>query len=759
MPTPARLALALLLGAVLLAAQPAHANGILVVEPGAGAPPERIRPVPPPPRPHPWPPAPAPAPVRLKAHRVSAVVHDQAAEVTVEQVFHSDAHVELEGQYLFPLPEGASVGKFAMTMGGKMVEGAVLEAREARRIYEGIVARRRDPGLLEYVGRGLFQARVFPIPAHGDVTIRLVFQLLLRDDAGTLELRYPLASDRLNGQPVDEVSVDVRVESSVDLKALWSPSHEVAIAREGERKARVSFERSGRRQDKDFLLYVGRSPEAVGFSLLSSRQAGEDGTFMAVFAPRQAVGAEAVLPRDVIYVLDTSGSMAGEKMLQAQRTLKLGVGMLRPADRFQVVAFSTAVSTFREGLVEASAEAKAAASAWIDALQAVGGTNIEGALEAALRLPTAGRLSLVVFITDGRPTVGERETEPLLKKAQAANASGARVFTFGVGHDLDVALLDRLAEGTNGVRDYVSPGEDLELVTGRFFTKVDRPVLSDVTVDLGPGVKEVYPQRIPDLFAGGQVVLFGRYAQDGERTLVLRGKMAGKEVVLEHRGTLAAGGGPGWLTRLWAQRKVAFLLDEIRLRGETRETVEEVVRLATRHAIVTPYTSGLVVEDSELQDGGPGGPVRRAERLGAEGARLRLPADANTPRGDWRGGGGGGLGAPPAAGAAPAPAAPQESRELQKLKDRASEDESDGAAQAARERVRTVGARTFVQKADGRWVETAWDGKGETRKVEAWSEAWQALLARGDELARILALGERVVFLLDGVAVEVVPAP
>jgi len=754
----------LALGLALAAAPSAFANGILVIDSGAGPvslPPERIRPMPETPR---------YSPVRLKSHRVSAVVVDQTAEFTVEQTFHSDADMQLEGTYLFPLPEGAAVGKFAMTMGGKMVEGSVLEAGEARRIYQSIVSRRRDPGLLEYMGRGLFQARVFPIMPHSDLTIRLVFQIVLRDDAGTLELRYPLASERLNGQPVDEVVMDVKVESGVDLKTLWSPSHEVAIAREGERKARVSFERSGRRQDKDFLLYIGRSPEAVGFSLVSSRAAGEDGTFMAVFAPRQnATGAE-IAPKDVVYVVDVSGSMAGEKMVQAQKALKLGVSMLRAGDRFNIISFSTGLAHFREGLVDASADIKAAATQWIDALQAVGGTNIEGALDAALRAQSTGRLPLVVFITDGRPTVGERDTETLLKRALAANVAKSRIFTFGVGHDLDVGLLDRLAEGTNGVRDYVTPGEDLELVTGRFFTKVDRPVMTDVTVELGSGVYDVYPQRIPDLFAGSQVVLFGRYKEAGERTLLLRGKMGGKELVLEHRGTLNASGGPAWLARLWSHRKVAFLLDEIRLRGESKELVDEVIRLATRYAIVTPYTAGLVVEDGELEAASRGFGEPQAER-----ARLRLPG-LREPRdgmpapslGGLSGpaGRGGGLApgtvAPPTSPPAAAPMSdpsyqPKESEELKRMKDRSDLDDEEVADRlgTARERVKAVGTRSFVKKDDGRWVDTAWNGKGETTKVEAYSEGWMTLMAKGDEVARILALGERVVFILDATTYEV----
>lgn len=772
-PTLSLLALLTSLGALAVAAPPAHANGILVTDPGTGPvvidPPGRR--VPPPVPPSRW------SPVRLKSHRVSGHVIDQTAEVTVEQTFHSDADRQLEGTYLFPLPEGAAVGKFAMTMGGKMVEGAVIEANEARRVYQSIVSRRRDPGLLEYMGRGLFQARVFPIEPRQDLTIRLTFQMVLRDDAGTVEFRYPLASDRLNGQPVEEVVVDVKVESGVDIKTVWSPSHEVAIAREGERKARVSFERQGRKQDKDFLLYVGRSPDAVGFSLVSTRPAGEDGTFMAVFAPRQQAGQDEIVPKDVVYVIDLSGSMNDDgKIDQARRALKQGVALLRNGDRFNLVGFSTSINPFKQVLIEANAASRAEAAAWIDGLVAGGGTNIEAGLEASLTGLAGSRLPLVVFVTDGRPTVGERNVEALLKKAQGWNTSRARIFTFGVGNDLDVGLLDRLAEGTNGTRDYVSPGEDLELVTGRFFTKVDRPVLSDVTVELGSGVTDVYPQRIPDLFAGSQVVLFGRYKESGKRTLLLRGKVGGKDVVHEHVGTFSDGPGAAWLPRLWATRKVAFLLDDIRLRGEARETVDEVIRLATRWAIVTPYTAGLVVEDSELQDGrGNRWERRQGDRPDLPGSTLGglLPRDGAAPSAPAPMPSGGGSGPmlppttpPPASAGAPVEAAKRQSEDLKARKEAAGEDKAkddDGLA-GVRDLVRTVGAKSFLRKkggvdSDARWVDTAWDGKKPTTKVEAWSDAWMALMAKGDDVAQILALGERVVFVLGDVVYEVVPAP
>jgi Ca-activated chloride channel family protein len=746
--------------AVLVALAPvARANGIVVEAPGEG-PTVSDR-------------AARGSPVVLVSHRVSADLRDRVADVTVEQTFRNRADAVLEGVYLFPLPEGAAVHGFAMTMGGRLVEGEVIAARDARRVYESIVRRRRDPGLLEYAGRGLYRASVFPIEARGEVRVRLSFQQVLPEDGGTLELRYPLATDRMNGEPVEEVSIEARVESDADLKAVYSPSHAVEVTRDGERKARVAWSRRGAVADRDFLLYLGRSPEAVGFTLASHQPAGEEGTFLAVLAPRVAPSEGERLPKDVVFVLDTSGSMEGPKIVQARRAVATGIGLLRAGDRFNVITFSGGVVPFRDGLLPADAENRLAARTWLEQRPAVGGTNIEEALLTALSTRSDGRLLLVVFVTDGLPSVGERDPDKIVARALASNASRARVFTFGVGSDLDVRLLDRVAEATGGTRDYVAGGDDLEIATGRFYAKVVNPILSDVHVDLGPGVFDVYPRRVPDLFAGGQVVLFGRYRAGGPRKIRLTGTVSGRPVSFEHEGVLRADAGAAFLPRLWAQRKVAFLLDDMRLHGESAEVVQEVERLATRFGIVTPYTAGLVVEEAELegrfatddplaqiggtrggQYRGPGGVVPPGLRGPTDPAPAPpappSPSDPTPPTSP-----------PPATSPSAAPRAglpawaePSRSKDLRRRKDASAAEDTDPANGA----VRTVGSRTFVRRPDGRICDTAWDGKAETTKVPAWSDAYFALLEKGDEVARILAIGDRVVFLLEGKAYEVVPA-
>ncbi|MDF1701576.1 MAG: VWA domain-containing protein, partial [Planctomycetota bacterium] len=372
--------------------------------------------------------------------------------------------------------------------------------------------------------------------------------------------------------------------------------------RDGETKARASFESHAARQTEDFLLSVGRSPRAVGFSVLSHKEAEKDGTFMMVVAPQSRVAEHERASRDVIFVVDTSGSMEGDKIKQAREALRYGVATLGPDDRFNLIGFASATRRFRDGLVPVTDASRKSAADWIERLQAKGGTDIHSALTEAVALAQAERSTMVVFLTDGLPSVGVQNAPDIRKGIAAANTSKARIFTFGVGHDLDVALLDTIAEETGGTRDYVAPGENIEIVTSRFFRKVSRPVLTDVKLELGSGVRDVYPRHIGDLFAGTQVVVFGRYREAGARTIALSGRLAGKTVRHEHQALFRASPGPDYLERLWAHRKVAFLLDSIRLHGTNKEVVDEVIALGTQHAIVTPYTSGLVVEESVETD-------------------------------------------------------------------------------------------------------------------------------------------------------------
>ncbi len=552
--------------------------------------------------------------------RVTATIRGETAETAVEQSFRNDSGQVLEGTYLFPIPEDAAVAEFTMWVDGKPVKGELLERGKARGIYDEIVRSRRDPGLLEWAGRDLFQASVFPIAPRALTRIRIAYTQILRRDAGLAGYRYPLRSGERGGPGIEDVSVSVEVASPAPIGALYSPSHAISIARPDERTARATWEGRNVRPEGDFFLYVGTAGTTPALSVATHRAADGTGTFLALVSPPASEG-ETPVPKDIVFVLDTSGSMAeGQKIAQAQRALRQCLGRLRPEDKFGLVTFATEARRFRDALVPADAANVAAADAAVAALSASGGTAIGEALESALGLLPRDdpRPAYVVFATDGAPTVGERDPDRLVALASARAPTRARLFVLGIGTDVNSVLCDRLAESLRGAREYVAATDELETKVSAFYDKVAYPVMTDLAFEVeGLETSDVYPKRLPDLFRGAQIAVLGRFRGDGARAVRLRGRVGDRSVALVGEGTFTGTSlGGDLLPRLWAVRKIGYLLEQIRLGGETAEVRAEVVRLAKEHGVATPYTSYLVVEDSE-----------RA-RVDASGARDRPARDS-----------------------------------------------------------------------------------------------------------------------------------
>jgi Ca-activated chloride channel family protein len=431
-----------------------------------------------------------------------------------------------------------------------------------------------------------------------------------------------------------------------------------------------------------------------------------------------------------------------DKIGQARRALAFCLKSLAPEDRFAVVDFSTTARSFRPDLTPAAAEKVAAAVEYVQGLQARGGTNIQEALTTALKMGGRGeRPYFVVFLTDGLPTMGEEDPKALSDMVRKLASDRVRLFTFGVGHDVNAVLLDRLAEDNRGDRAYVAPGEDMELKVSSFYTKISCPMLSDVKVSLAKAnTYDEFPRQAPDLFRGSQISVVGRYRSPGPVAIQVSGKVNGQPREFTFEATLADSDRThDFLPRLWAVRKVGWLLDEIRLRGEKAELKDEVVRLSKEHGILTPYTSYLVTEDSPR---GPRAPRPLPEVVFRE-VRERRAAAA-------KGAAASTLEAQVGAGAVAA------SRDVQAL--RAGDAEAAETAWLGKERdaaVRQVGDRTFYF--DGvRWVVSAYDGKQETKKVAYFSDEYFQLIRRHPALARAFALGDRVIAELDGVFYEVV---
>ncbi len=702
-----------ILALLLIPAAPAAADGVIIPEPPPGVPIVDV----------PY--------LTVKVHRVTVTIDDQVATTRVDQVFVNEADFEVEGTYVFPLPETSTISEFAMWVDGEKLEGKILERDEARRIYEDIVRRRQDPALLEYIGHDAFQASIYPIPPGGERRIELEYRQVLPVDNGLVEYVYPLSTEKFSPRPLEEVAINVTIRSREPLKAIYSPSHPVDVVRGGDYDALVGYEETDVTPDRDFVLYYTVSQQDVGVNLLSyAPPGGGDGFFLLLAAPQVEVEAQEVVARDLILVLDVSGSMRGEKVEQARAALQFVLDGLNDEDRFNVITFSTSTQHFSRDLVPAAQRGEA--QDFVARLEANGSTDINRALLEALAMVDEDRPAVIIFLTDGLPTVGEVDVDRIIRNVAGAAPENARIFPFGVGYDVNTALLDTIAQDHRGASGYVRPEESIEEKVSAFYAKVSTPLLADLELEFGGAeVYDLYPYPLPDLFAGTQLVVVGRYEDSGDAVVTLAGEVNGRRQAFEYGDLLfEREGGDEFIARLWATRKIGYLLQQIRLAGEEKELVDEIVDLSVRYGIVTPYTSFLVEEpEMALREEGRSEIVEQVVieatvDVSGEAAVNRSAQEKDLAQAE--------------APAMPMPAATATGGEM---------------SQAAP--VRYAGDKTFVLH-EGIWTDTTFDPERlATVPVAFGSDDYFALVASRPEWGRYFALGSHVIIVLDGTAYEV----
>jgi Ca-activated chloride channel family protein len=555
---------------------------------------------------------------------VDVRLRDQVAEVQVSQTFHNPGSVQLEAEYDFPLPDEGTIQSFVLLVDGRELPGRLLPRDEARRIYEEIVRTKRDPALLEYMGRGLYRTSVFPIPPGADRKVTMRYTQVCKRDRDVVEFAFPFSTQKFTAKPIERLTLHLDIRSSDPIKSIYSPSDDLDdLERRGAHDARLALVRRDIVPRADFRLVYTLAEGALGATVLSTRPtAGDDGYFLLLASPEvKAAEADARhRSKTVVCVLDRSGSMAGKKIDQARRALRFVLDNLREDDTFNIVAYDDRVETFRPELLRYSPRTRDEAVRFVDNIREGGSTDINSALKAALAMiPDSSRPSYVLFLTDGLPTAGETNEMAIAENCRKANDRRARIFVFGVGFDVNARLLDRLSGGNSGTSTYVKPDEDIEAQVARFYSKLTSPVLADIRVEFDSSdVNRVYPRDLPDLFEGGQLIVAGRYRDSGRTTLRLSGKIGDERRRFEFPIDLArAGGGSSYdfVERLWAVRRVGFIIDQIDLHGRSKELIDELVGLSTRYGILTPYTSFLADERVPLH--------ARAENAGRADLSLR----------------------------------------------------------------------------------------------------------------------------------------
>lgn len=741
-----------------------------------------VRPCRPIPRPRP---VPLPNALPVKSINIDTKINAQVATTHVEQIFRNDTPYTLEGTYFFPIPETASVVEFAIWENGKKLVGEVRSREEARRIYDEIVRRQRDPGLLEYAGKGLFQASIFPIPPNSDKKLELTYSQVLKAESGAVSYRYPLGTGRnvwaspqpipLNGQVEDQsvvrnpnqqigtVSGRIEIHSPQSLRNVYSPSHTIDVNRKTDNTSVITFEQSGKEQ-QDFQLFYGLSDKDFGLSLLTYREPGKDGYFLLILSPKDKILESEIAAKDIVFVLDTSGSMGDEgKMEKARTALLFGIRNLRETDRFNVINFAGEEHLMESGLIAANTSGKKRGEDFVKNLTPNGGTNINDALRAALRqFDSTDRPKLLVFLTDGLPTVGERSVEKIVQNVKDIKVANLRLFTFGVGYDVNTQLLDKIAAENSGTADYVEPKEDLEVKVSNFFSKVNSPVLTDISLDFGRAQAElIYPRKTPDLFRGGQLTLLGQYKNPGDlnnAVLRLTGK-TGREMKTfsyENLSFPLRTEDNNFLPRLWATRRVGWLIEQIRGNGEQKELRDEIVELGTRYGIVTPYTSYLATDSSVSIS------EQTINSLPSGSLSDRMVSGIGSGSGSGIGSGRGTGNNSRISGARSSNAPKQANRDnddnevlrvmsgeaaVKTSKDVKAKNEADKLDKETSAAVRNVGSKTFYLDEKGVWIDAEFkaDAKLPEIKIAFASTEFFDLIQREKDLAKYFALGEQVV--------------
>ncbi len=668
---------------------------------------------------------------------VRVTVEGRVAQVEVTEWFRNQGARVAEGHYLYPLPGEAVFQGFSLFQGDAELRGEIMDAERARAIYEEIVRRRADPALIELAGQGLLRARVFPLEPGQERKVALRYTQVMNRAGNALQFVYAGAvrggadpamnPDRRGVSESVKTRFEVISEDGDAYLDPFSPTHTVAVQREG-RRLTVLVEEEVRGRMSLFLPLAG---EDVGLSVAAHRPPGEDGYFMLTLSPGRV--AQRSEPRDVTVVMDVSGSMSGEKIAQAKAALRSLLVTLSGEDRFRLIAFSNAVSMHGDRWSGSTEQELSRARAWVDRLVADGGTNIGGALDEAFRLESpVGRLPVVIFLTDGLPSVGEQSPERLADRAEEM-AGRARVFAFGVGHDVNTHLLDRLGEAGRGSTEYVEPGENVERAVSLLGVKIRHPVLTGVTLAGAPvRFEEIFPIRLPDVFAGEELVVFGRYRGTGDGSVSLRGTRSGRVAEFDVEATFPrVTDANEYIPRLWASRKLGHLTRQIWTEGETADLVEEIRSLALRYGLPSPYTSYLVEEPDAVAD--LPGRLRVLPLQARPGVRRGQPA----PR------------SPSGASGAVAVRLAEEARALREAKSserlaRAEAEMEDRIGLAQGHAVRAVGGRIFRLE-NGVWIDMAHREGDDLIHVRVFSRAYFQVLDALRELQPVLREMEAVV--------------
>ena len=680
-------------------------------------------------------------PLEINNCHVNIVVNNQVARTKIDQVFTNPNAFPVDGIYIFPVADEAVVSNLSLSIDGELVNGKLLSKKESHRIYRDSARYGGNRAILEHLGTRAFVVEVPGISANGERRVQFEYSQIISADSDLTKYTYPLSLAKSASAPIGNLLVEMEIESENELRTVYSPSHEVAIDRKDDHHVCISYEGTDVDPDDNFLFYYSVSDDHFGITLLMHRaNEKEDGYFQLLVSPKYKVKQTEIVEKNFIYVLDHSGSMAGRKVAQAKEALRYCVQNLNDGDRFNLILFNEDITSLADRLSRGKEwfggecwpdstvlsdklidvkNGREKAFAFIDGIEGRGMTNINDALRTALAEKSdPNRPRIIVFLTDGCPTVGVTNAAQILENVAKANKNLSRIFVFGVGYDVNDHLLDKMAADNGGTRNYVTPNEDIEDAVSSLFRKMNEPVLVDVGINFGQIItKELTPKNLPDLFREDQLTILGRYEGHGDIVLKLRGIIGSERYEFSknvHFSELEPDN--DYLPHLWAQRRIAELVDQAALGDGSDELYKEIKRLSKKYGVPTPYTSFVDADDGSL-------------RKMYDDSRI---SDAYTA-------------------AIPIPDRIRYNRELEERK----------YARYKRQDANTryIGRKTFHRHGKI-WVDSEYDGKSERKKVEFGSEVYYELMNHLPDLAKYSKLAKDALSMIicyEGVNYEITP--
>jgi len=539
----------------------------------------------------------------MKTVDIKTTIQNQIAATHADQLFYNEMATQVEAVFVFPLPPGAVITELVYWFNGQRYVGQIRELQDAINEYNEKIRQYLDPALLQYLGDNLFRLNIAPINAQSDVRFEITYTQLLNYDFGRVTYDFLLNTTSLSPRPLDRLSLDIDVQTQAPIKFLNSPSHSnstaMMITKLSDFNYQVLFGDENFHPDQDFRLEFETVRENVDICVLTytpteADSFGEDSFYSLWIIPPDSVDTEAIIPKNIVFTVDVSSSMEGERLEQLKIALNNFLDHLLPIDRFNIVTFGTNVQKFKSNLIKATATNIAEAREYVRQLVALGLTNINQALIKSLNQSYQDTtMNILVFLTDGYPTWDETDINQILLNTKTANLKSTHIFAFGIGTDISTVLLGNLSQENGGYAQYITADDSIALMVQNHFQRISMPVLDDLKIKI-PGLQSLdkFPRSLPALFWGRQVLELGRYSNSGAFDVTLEAKTHGRSVSYTNTVFFADTiDGCRFVPRLWAKSKIDYLLREIEIYGELDELVNAIIDLSIRFGILTPYTA------------------------------------------------------------------------------------------------------------------------------------------------------------------------